>query len=449
MNRKRVHGDPEPDLLTLDEASHRATCRGRTTVLAPLSFRMLRALAKAAPHAVSRESLRAQVWGDVHVSPDAVKQRVRLLRRALVENGLGADFVRTVTGEGYAFSGKVRILASATASREASLTRRWRAMLAVASGGIRWQQPWYARIVTALAALVVLTPIVWIALTPSARTEKPRPLRVVVLPLEGDVVEPRRRSLPTTLEAELNVFLGRHRHLATLSPSSAAVLAGIRARDIGRKVDAQAVIEWSIRRSVPVDKLFVQLIDARTETALWSCEYSLPHLAKPGEWSSIMAHIGRMVVLELESLRVPGSVAGGTSSIAAFGAYLEGVDVLKKPLGDADLRRALDHFEIAVTLDPDFSLAHARLAETQAKRALRLASPQLAESSRKHAEKALTMTPRLAEAEFALGLSSLVAGDRESAMAQIARARRDLPYVHFDLQLLQRSRRPTSALSSS
>ncbi len=75
-----------------------AVTRGRQRLALPgLSYRLLKVLAERWPDTVSRRELVLAVWGDVVVSDDALRQRVRLLRRLLGSS----HYVASVKGVGY------------------------------------------------------------------------------------------------------------------------------------------------------------------------------------------------------------------------------------------------------------------------------------------------------------------------------------------------------------
>ena len=88
------------DTATLD--------RGKGPVRLPgLTFELLVCLARHAPAVVSGERLLNEVWGDANVGEETLKQRVRLLRKALGDNGRAPVFIETVRGRGYQLLPKV------------------------------------------------------------------------------------------------------------------------------------------------------------------------------------------------------------------------------------------------------------------------------------------------------------------------------------------------------
>lgn len=71
--------------------------------LRPQAFRMLEALAEAAPRIVSQEELLDRVWGVEHLSPASVKQAVSEVRQALGDDPARPAVIETVPRRGYRF----------------------------------------------------------------------------------------------------------------------------------------------------------------------------------------------------------------------------------------------------------------------------------------------------------------------------------------------------------
>jgi DNA-binding winged helix-turn-helix (wHTH) protein len=80
---------------------------GTRVQLPYLSVRLLEALAASSPGFVSSNALLGRVWPDTHIGPDALKQRVRLLRVSLTDAGYDARLLDSVRGEGYALRARL------------------------------------------------------------------------------------------------------------------------------------------------------------------------------------------------------------------------------------------------------------------------------------------------------------------------------------------------------
>jgi TolB-like protein/tetratricopeptide (TPR) repeat protein len=116
-----------------------------------------------------------------------------------------------------------------------------------------------------------------------------------------------------------------------------------------------------------------------------------------------------------------------TKSLPAYEAFLKG-DQVSGALGKNDpatLRRALDFYGQAVALDPSFALAWSRISRVNSVLYFQTTpSPELAESARRSAEKALALAPDAPDSYFAMGeYERNVRGDLRAARVQIEKAR--------------------------
>ncbi len=88
--------------------------RGDEDIALPgLSFELLMCLARHAPNVVSTDTLMDEVWGQVVVGEETVKQRVTLLRKALGDDSSDPRYIAAVRGRGY------RLLADVSPLEEA------------------------------------------------------------------------------------------------------------------------------------------------------------------------------------------------------------------------------------------------------------------------------------------------------------------------------------------
>ncbi len=120
-----------------------------------------------------------------------------------------------------------------------------------------------------------------------------------------------------------------------------------------------------------------------------------------------------------------------TQSLPAYEAFLRGEDV-SKALGVADpptLRKAIDHYEQAVALDPAFAQAWARLARCSVLLyGVSAPSPALAGRAREAAEKAVALAPDRPEGYTARGAyQATVRNDYPRALAEYLEGRKRAP----------------------
>lgn len=87
--------------LKIDRTSYTVTVKGRQVALPKKEFELLYFLARNPNKVYSREDLLANIWGtDVYVVPRTVDVHIRKVREKV-----GDDYITTVKGVGYKFSG--------------------------------------------------------------------------------------------------------------------------------------------------------------------------------------------------------------------------------------------------------------------------------------------------------------------------------------------------------
>jgi len=88
-------------MISLDPIHHKIVIGSEVVELQPLTFALFAKLLEHKNQVVSIAVLTDEVWGNVTVSPDTLKQRIFLLRKALEEARVEACFVQSVRGQGY------------------------------------------------------------------------------------------------------------------------------------------------------------------------------------------------------------------------------------------------------------------------------------------------------------------------------------------------------------
>ena len=195
------------------------------------------------------------------------------------------------------------------------------------------------------------------------------PIRsLAVLPLENLSGDPEQEYFADGMtEAVISEF-ARIRSLPVISRTS--VMQYKRARkplpEIAEELGVEWVVEGTVMRAGDRVRITVQLIDARNDLHLWSESYD----RELSDVLDLHSEVARAVAGEVDAVLRPEEEAMLAASRpvdpAAYDAYLRGLQLAGTPAfsGDwrADLRAAIEQFERAVELDPDFAEAWARLA---------------------------------------------------------------------------------------
>ncbi len=172
--------------------------------------------------------------------------------------------------------------------------------------------------------------------------------------------------------------------------------------EIGRRLSVDAVVEGSLRREGDQLRVTVELVDVRSGFQIWSQQYDRTASDIFGIQDEISGAVAE--ALRLQLVAGASDLRAGTSSVRAHDAYLLG---LARWHGrtEADLQRALEYFQQAVSEDESYALAHAGIALTYA--VLPIYSDFPADSAAalgtEAAARALALDAQLAEAHAALG----------------------------------------------
>lgn len=178
----------------------------------------------------------------------------------------------------------------------------------------------------------------------------------------------------------------------------------------------------------------MQLIDAERDAHLWADDYDVDLTAR--DLFEVESEVARRIAFEIGANLTPeereeiGRVLTGNTD--AYLLYLQGNEafaaerVWGRSTGQYESVRL---FERSLQLDPDFALARALLAlsltySTQ---------PESVERSKREAETALGLLPRVAEARVALGRYSARVGEFEEAKRHYLAAQTEAPNLALGL----------------
>ena len=268
-------------------------------------------------------------------------------------------------GDRYASIADVR--AALAGSAETSKTVAWPG--AGDGPGATWRWP-------AAGALVVLLAVIGYALVrsgvlrPSSRVAEtalaPGVIRsIAVLPLDNYSGDPKQDYFAEGMTDELTSDLATISQLRVISRGSAMQFKGDHrppTPEIARTLNVDAVVEGSVLRFGDKVRINAQLIDARADKHLWAGHFernSRDVLALQDELASAIAREIHVQLTPTEQSRL--AAAPGVNP-EAHDAYLKGRYFFNRP-SDENLKKAIAHFEEAVTLNPNFAPAFSGLSD--------------------------------------------------------------------------------------
>lgn len=186
--------------------------------------------------------------------------------------------------------------------------------------------------------------------------------------------------------------------------------------EIATELDADAILEGSVRREGGEVRVVAQLIDPGTGGHLWSDTYD----RRLDDIFALQTEIAQRVARELEATLSPEEEERiekrPTESLAAYDLYLKGREAYQR-YEDRENDEAIRLFRSALELDPEYALAWAGLGDAFGQRVDRFGySRAWADSAVRVARRAVELDPQLAEGYKALGLGYIGQGRLREAL---------------------------------
>jgi len=137
------------------------------------------------------------------------------------------------------------------------------------------------------------------------------------------------------------------------------------AKTIGRELNVQAILNGRVVQRGDQLTLSLELIDAQTENVIWSEQYN----RRQADLISLQSEIARDVSSKLRT-KLSGADAQKiaktyTTNPEAYRLYLQGRFYWNKR-EEKEFRKAVEYFNQAIALDPNYALAYVGLADSYA-----------------------------------------------------------------------------------
>jgi TolB-like protein/tetratricopeptide (TPR) repeat protein len=345
------------DAFELHLATGELRRRGRIVRLAPQPTRILAILISRNSHLVSREEIMAEVWGkDVFVDFEhGLNFCIRQIRNALGDEADHPRFIETVPRRGY------RFIAPLKEEIDAAVTR---------------DLPAHSK------------------------------LKLAVLPFTNIGSDPEQEYFSDGLTEELIVELSR------LDPHRVGVIARMSVMKyrhttptvdrVLKELGADYILVGSVRRSGSRVRITTQLIETREGTHLGAEIYERELADIFSVQSDVARHVSRWLALEL----LPQKKRQNVDPVA-YEAYLKGRYHWNR-MTEEGVRKSIAYYEQALSLDPEYALVHAGLADAYiqlgSNRVVVMTPAHAMKKAKAYVDKALALDSSLAEAHCALAM---------------------------------------------
>ena len=191
---------------------------------------------------------------------------------------------------------------------------------------------------------------------------------------------------------------------------------------IGQQLRADYVLAGSLRRAGNRLRINAQLVDTRTDFPLWSERYDRELKDVFEVQDEIARKIAEALRIKLSPQEQAAIAAKPTANLQAYDLYLRGRSYARRRTRQ-DMEFALQMFDNAVALDPDFALAYAAIANGCANAHYWTGGlePSWLERAQAASERAVRLAPDEPEVQASQGWLLYIQGRHEEALA-IARS---------------------------
>lgn len=428
--------------VVLDVGAYELRRDGRAVRLERQPMDLLILLVERRGQLVTRSEIADALWGkDVFVDVETgVHTAIRKIRQALRDPVDAPVYIETVPGKGYRFIAPVDALTpdptpsveAASGPAVAAITNAPQALparetLPPAASPRAWASR--ATIVEAIVlGLVVLAGIAAWTWHRSAVSAPAGRIVIAVLPFENISRDPDSDYLAAGLAEDTIVSLGRidAEHVSVIARTTMLAYRGTTKSlsDIGRELGVDYVVEASLRAESDSVRITSRLVRTIDQVQIWSESFDKTRGRVLDVQQELSQRIADQVRAHLSPARGSTPPRQPTGNAEAYDQFLRGRDFLNQRNPEA-MRRAIEAFDRATTLDPAYALAWANLALAHSARTVngdvdpRVVLP----IARAAAARALSEDMGLAEAHRAVGtVNWLLDWKWEAAEASFRRA---------------------------
>jgi TolB-like protein len=349
---------------------------GKPVVLGQRGMALLNALLAADGEAVTKAALMDAGWPGTNVEEGNLAVQIATLRKALGTRDDGLEWIATVPRVGYRF--------------------------------VRSELP-----------------------AKAARADKIP--RLAVLAFENIGNDPEQQYLADGIVEDITTALNRFRTFIVIprSLSFAFRNRGLDARQVAAELDAQYVLEGSVRKAGTRLRIAAQLVDATAGVHLWAQTFDGETADVFAFQDRITADVAGVIEPTVTAAEIERSRRKPASSLDAYDLYLQALAIATAG-EQSESARGLDLIERSLSLDPEFPPALA-IAATAYLAQFDRQQPGASEENRlrgvQHARRALAGAGTDANTRAMAGLAIIVLGQEyETGLAALRLAAGENPY---------------------
>lgn len=255
-----------------------------------------------------------------------------------------------------------------------------------------------------LALVRLRSPVPAPAPPPAQTAAKHTISSIAVLPLENLSGDPKQEYFADGMTDELTTDLATISGLRVISRGSVMRYKGAQrppTPEIAKALNVDAVVEGSVMRVGDQVRITAQLIDAPADKHLWAKSYERNSRDVLALQDEVALAIAREINVRLTPQEQARFANARPVNPQALEAYLKGRYFLSEISGER-IKKAIEQFELAIKLDPNFALPYTGLADAYYWVASAFPPTAVMPKAKAAAEKALQLDDTLAEAHTSL-----------------------------------------------
>ena len=325
---------------------------------------------------VTKDEILEKVWADSYVEESNLTRHIYLLRKIFKEYGEKEDLIQTVPRRGYRFTGKLR----EAGNGDLVIERHTRSQTLIEFPGedalqqeagrplaLPAPKPRVGRFAVGFGAIAVLVTgvfLYWNYFRTPQIVASPPVRSIAVLPVKSFSGASNDDELRMRITDALITRLGNLDRVA-VRPTSAVMPFTNSEEDglsIGRKLKVDAIVDSRIQQEGDRLRVTIQLVRVADGEHLWAGQFD----GRADRILDLQDTISAKVSQTFDAAATAGEVfvKRPTENSDAYEAYLKGRFFWTRR-DEESLRKAIEYFNRAATLDPGFSEAFSGLADTQ------------------------------------------------------------------------------------
>ena len=249
---------------------------------------------------------------------------------------------------------------------------------------------------------------------------------IAVLAFENMSGDPEQGYFSDGITEDIITELSHFRDISVTARNSSFAFRGkaVDIIEVGQKLNVHYVLEGSIRKSGQKVRVTAQLIDAATGTHVWADRYDRDLEDVFEVQDEVVKVIAATLIGKLRHADHELAKRKTPSSLAAYDCVVLGLNHFYKWTPDNN-QKALELFEQAISIDPEYACAYAWLAQAHFRDGLNMWSASYEHSFSllyDYAIKAATLDDNDSLTHTALGIAHLFRREHDLARSHLKRA---------------------------